>query len=204
MLPEPLGHGVRRAIRQQGDGLAALQVDEDRAVGVAFAQRPIVDAEHLRRGGVSLWLPAEEAQERVPADPQVPRVAEAYPGFPPQRDAERHQALGQAQGTARPGGRNGGQAFGEDAARAGAVAAAPFAHAQLKAHTILRPGQIGQRALVVTMDAPGRGGAQRTGCAGLGRAHAQGDLGRGSIDLARLQVQRGRIGQEGGKDVGGV
>jgi len=29
-------------------------------------------------------------------------------------------------------------------------------------------------------------------------------LGRGSIDLARLQVQRGRIGQEGGKDVGGV
>src|SRR3989441_11826986 len=83
MLPEPLGHGVRRAIRQQGDGLAALQVDEDRAVGVAFAQRPIVDAEHLRRGGVSLWLPAEDAQERVPADPQAPRVAEAYPRLSP-------------------------------------------------------------------------------------------------------------------------
>ena len=126
------------------------------------------------------------------------------PAFPPQRDAERHQALGQAQGTARPGGRNGGQAFGEDAARAGAVAAQPCAHAQLKAHTVLRPGQVRQGPFVVTLDALGRGGAQRTGGAGLGRAHAQDDLGRRSSDLARLQVQRGRIGQEGGKDVGGV
>src|SRR2546427_10260784 len=67
-------------------------------------------------------------------------------------------------------------------------------------YTTLFRSQIGQRALVVTMDAPGWSGAERTGRADLGCAHAQGDLSRGSIDLARLQVQRGRIGQEGGKD----
>jgi len=40
----------------------------------------------------------------------------------------------------------------------------------------------------------GRGGAQRTGHAGLHRAHTQGDLGRAVIDLARLEAQHSRIG----------
>jgi hypothetical protein len=44
------------------------------------------------------------------------------------------------------------------------------------------------------MDAPRWGGAQRTGGAGLRRLHAQGDLCRGVIDLARLKAQHGRIG----------
>ena len=45
-----------------------------------------------------------------------------------------------------------------------------------------------------TMDAPSRGGAQRTRRAGLGRVHAQGDLCRGVIDGTRLEAQRGGIG----------
>jgi len=43
------------------------------------------------------------------------------------------------------------------------------------------------------MDAAGWGGAQRTGCVGLRRLHAQGDLRRGIVDVTRLEAQRGGI-----------
>ena len=121
-------------------------------------------------------------------------MAEVHPGLPTQRHAERDEALSEPQGAPGPGGRDGGQPFGEDTTRTGAVTAKPFADTQLEAHTILRPGQVRQGAPIVTMDAPGWGGAQRTGCAGLRRLHAQGDLRRGVIDLARLEAQHGRVG----------
>ena len=46
VLPEPLGYGLGGALREQGHGLAALEIDQDRAVGVPFAQGEIVDAQH--------------------------------------------------------------------------------------------------------------------------------------------------------------
>ena len=70
-----------------------------------------------------------------------------------------------------------------------AIAAKPLTDAQLEAHAMLCPGQISQGALIVTVDTLRRGGAQRTGHAGLPRAHAQSDLCRGIIDLARLEAQ---------------
>jgi hypothetical protein len=72
---------------------------------------------------------------------------------------------------------------------ASAIAAKPFAHPQLEAHPILRPGQVRQGAPIVTMDAPRWGGAQRTGGAGLRRLYAQGDLRRGVVDVTRLKAQ---------------
>lgn len=121
-------------------------------------------------------------------------MAEAYPGLAPQRDAERAEALDQPQRPTRPGSGDGGQALSEDAAWAGTITAKPFADAQLEGHPILHPRQVGERAGVGTMDAPRQRGAQRTGRAGLGRLHPQNELRGGLIDLARLQVQQGRIG----------
>jgi len=88
--------------------------------------------------------------------------------------------------------RHGRQAFGADAAAA--IAAKPFAHVELEAHPILGPGQIGEGALIVTMDAPRWRGAERTGRAGLGRLHGEGDLCRGVIDMPRLEAQQRSIG----------
>lgn len=51
-----------------------------------------------------------------------------------------------------------------------------------------------QGARVLTMDAPYRGGAQRTGDTGAGCLHGAGDLHGGVIDGTRLQMQRGRMG----------
>jgi hypothetical protein len=185
---EPLRKRVARAVWEERNGLAAFQVHEDGAIRVAFPHRPIIHAQDPGRQEARLRLLAQQAQERVAAHPQVPRAAEAYPSFAAQGDAERHQAPGESQGAARPGGGHGGQPFGEDTTLTGAIATKPLADTQLEAHTILGPGQIGEGTLVVTMDTPGRGSAQRTGGAGLGRLHGEGDLRSGLIDLKRVEA----------------
>ncbi len=50
VLPEPLRHGLGGALREQGHGLAALQVHQDRAIGVPFPQGEIVHPQHPGRG----------------------------------------------------------------------------------------------------------------------------------------------------------
>ena len=81
--------------------------------------------------------------------------------------------------------------------------AKPFADLQLEVHAILRPGQVCQGAPIVTMDASGWGGAQRTGGVGLRRLHAQGDLRCGIVDVTRLEAQRGGIREQASQDGGG-
>ena len=133
------------------------------------------------------------AQERVPAHSQVPLAAQTHPSRAPQRHAEGDEPLREPQCTPGPGGGHGGQPFGEDTAAAVAIAAEPPADVQLQAHTIRRPGEVGEGAFVMTVDTLRCGGAQRTGHTGLYRAHTQGDLRRGGIDFARCEAQRGGI-----------
>ena len=47
---------------------------------------------------------------------------------------------------------------------------------------------------VMTMDAVRWCGAQGTRRGGLDRAHCEGDLRRGGVDVIRVEAQRGRIG----------
>src|SRR6202453_4409496 len=51
VIPEPIGHGRRRTIRQHVHHRTALQIHDDRAVLVALPPRPVVDASHTDRGG---------------------------------------------------------------------------------------------------------------------------------------------------------
>ena len=105
MLPEPLGHGLGRPIREQRDGLPALQVHQDRAIRLPFAQGEIVHPQHPGRGQDGLRQPAEQAQQRVAAHHQIPRVAEMHPGLAPQGDAEGAPGAEPAAGCAAPRGR---------------------------------------------------------------------------------------------------
>ena len=50
MLPEPLRDGVGGTIREQCHGMAAFQINEHRAIGVAFPQGEVIDTEHLGVG----------------------------------------------------------------------------------------------------------------------------------------------------------
>ena len=199
---EPLRARVARAVREQGDGLAAFQIKEHGARGRAFAQGAIVHPQPAGRGDVRQRLLAPQAPECVPAHPQVPLVAKLHPGCALAGAAQRDQALGEPAGASSPGGRPRGQAFGTDAATAGAIAAQPLAHAEREAHAILRPGQVGEGALIRTVDTPRWCGAEWTGHTGLRRGHAQRALRRSGIDVTRVEVQRGRIGEQACKDVG--
>ena len=105
VLPEPLRHGLGGAIREERHGLAALQIDQDRAIRVAFPQGEIIHPEHRGRGQRRDRLPAEQAQQGVPAHRQVPRVAEAHPGLAPQAPRRGRRGAGRAAACAAPRGR---------------------------------------------------------------------------------------------------
>ena len=132
-------------------------------------------------------LHAIEADKGISVDVVVDTIKSAL--LTAYRHTEGHEALGEPQGTPGPRGGDRGEPFGKDAAVTVAIAAKPLADAQLQPHTVLRPGQVRQGAPVVTMDASGWGGAQRTGGVGLRRLHAQGDLRRGVVDVTRLKAQ---------------
>jgi hypothetical protein len=132
---------------------------------------------------------------------QVPLVAEGHPGRAPQGHTERAQALGQPAGASGPGSGHCGQAFGAEAAPTLGLLTEPLPPPERQAHGGMCPGQVGERACVTAGDAYGRGGAERTGHAGLRGAPAQGELPGAGIDVARLKAQGGSSGEQVGKDV---
>ncbi len=159
MLPEPLGQGLAGAIWEKCHGLATFQIDQHGAIGLALPQGEVIHPEH--RGGRQRRdrQPPEQAQQRIAAHRQAPALAEAHPSLAPQGEAHVHQVLGQPQGAPGPGGGHGGQALGEDAATTVTIATEPLTDAQLYAHAVLCPRQIGQGPCVTTVDTPRRASA---------------------------------------------
>ena len=179
LFPEPQSEGLGRASREERDRVAALQIDQHGAVCLAYPQRAVIHPQDRRQRERRGQRPPEQAQQRVPLPPPPPPLGHPSPG---------------------PGSRHGRQPFGADAATAAGIAAQPCADPQLEVHTGLRPQQISQRALIVTVDMMRRGGAQRTRCRSLGRAHAQGELCRGVINRPRLKAQERGLRYQAGKD----
>ena len=72
MLLEPMGQGLRGAIGEQRHRPMALEIDQDRAIGLAFPQREIVHAEDGGTREGRDRQPAEHAQEgrRLTATPR--------------------------------------------------------------------------------------------------------------------------------------
>jgi hypothetical protein len=61
MLPEPLRQRLGGALWQERHGLAALQVHQDRAIGVPFPQGEVIHTKHPGRGEQRGRLPPEQA-----------------------------------------------------------------------------------------------------------------------------------------------
>ena len=76
---EPSGHGLGGAVLEQIDRAVPVQIHHDRAIGVAFAFRPIVDADGTRLWGRWRGKTPHPAQEGIaaaghPLTGQVPRT----------------------------------------------------------------------------------------------------------------------------------
>jgi hypothetical protein len=187
---QPGGEAGAGAVGQEVDGAMPFEVDQDRPVGQSSMDRPVVDAEHGRRGPLDLRRLSEQPQQRVGADPVPEFGRKPRSGLAPERrgEVEERRPLALGAPRRRPGGP--GEPFAEDPARAGRVVAEelPDLHPELDGGHC--PRQVGERAGGAAMN-PLRGfaadGAAHDG--GLGE-----DAERQAVvaDQERLGVERRR------------
>ena len=174
MVLEPRGQGLGRAVGQQVDAAPALEITEDRAVALAFAPGPVIDAEDTRRERrIEIGL-ADAAQQGRRADRHADPGGHVRSWIAAQRQGDGVMRGAQAIGMAGSATGDPRQGLAERAARAGVIDAskAPDMHAEDDRASETR--QITETAPVMTMDASGFGPATRAGCRGSRQPGAQG------------------------------
>src|SRR5215471_232656 len=67
MRPEPGGDGLRQTIVEEIDRAAPLEIDDDRAIGVALTFGPVVKADHAWRGSLPRLVSTDAAQHGLAA-----------------------------------------------------------------------------------------------------------------------------------------
>jgi hypothetical protein len=108
MLLEPVGQGLSRAIGEKRHRLMALQIDQHRAIDLAFPHSKIVHAEDRRTGEGRDEQPAEHAQEGATADSYTQAPAEPHARGPAQSHGDVRQPLSETLCPPGPGGHHTG------------------------------------------------------------------------------------------------
>ncbi len=162
MSLQPVREGLRRAVRQDVDRIALVEVNQQRAVGLSFAQREIVDAKVLRRRHERLWRPSHTAQQRVATRRLSQACGETCASSAAKGQSEGLVVINKATRATGPRGNNGREALRKDAPWARVGRAKPLPGGQLEAHGEIGPGEISDRAGVPAMDAGGGGAAAWT------------------------------------------
>jgi hypothetical protein len=161
---EPRRHGPSLPVGQQRDGATALEVDDERAVGVAAPPSPVVDPDDPRLSDLRQRHGAHRAQQRVGADGNGETRREPGAGRAADGQAQAAMDLGQPSGPAQARGRDRGRTLGEDPAWAAGRVAPEATQAQMRLGGASLPGQVAQAAAVAAVDpargalAPGTGG----------------------------------------------
>jgi hypothetical protein len=175
--------------RQQFDDLAALQVDDDRAVDVALAHGPVVHADDARgwdRLGVGAAL-LDAAQQGVGARRHAELGRQACARFAAQGEAEVAVGVRQACGGACVLGEQVRDRLAKDAAWAVGVSTeeAPGVKAEQGGPPLDR--QVMGMARVPAVDLPGRLGATGARDGRAGGAQAEGDGLGGDLDAVEAK-----------------
>ena len=189
MLLEPVGQGRSGAIGEERHRPVALQINQDRAVGVAFPHRKIVHAEHRGSCEGRDWQPAEHAQEGATTDGHAQATAEPYARCPTQGDGDGGQPVEEALGPPSPGGYHTRQPLRKNAARTTAIGAEKLPDAQLQHHTVVSPREVGDGPPIAAMDTPRGKPAHRTVHPHLRGLYLERHLRGGSVHLPRLEMQ---------------
>ena len=183
MRLQPRRQRVGAAVGQQVDDAPALQVDQDGAVALAFAPRPVVHAQHAHRGTGYGVAGAHAREQRRAADRHAHRGGVARAGIAAQRQADGPVHRAQPIGLARPGLGDAGQRFGEGPARARGRGAPEPTNPDEQKRRAAETGDVAEAAPVGAVDPPGRGSARGTGCRGYGRLRAQRHPAGAMVDL---------------------
>ena len=162
MRPEPCSSGLRRTIRQHGDGAVALQSTQHRAVGLPLPERTVVHAEDLRRRQRRERPPADRAPQGLATHGDAESLAEPPTGRSAQCHADLRQPCRQAWRPSRPGGHERCQPRSKDAACATTIRTAELPHLQVEHDAPRATGQLRQGADIATVDPPRRQPADRT------------------------------------------
>jgi hypothetical protein len=197
MRLEPLGHGVGLAVGQHIDRFVVGHVEQDRRVGLAAFDRPIVHAQHRDLADFGIAQRPEQPQQRVLANrhPQSPSQPRAR--APGQRDADR---LEHAAGQGRAAGardRDPVRLLCERAHRALVGVAEETPHPQSERHGPTADRGVGQPPVIAAVHPVG-GVAARWACGlrGLGaRPHQHRPIRRllDPLDHHRGQMRKERI-----------
>jgi hypothetical protein len=154
---EPPREGARFSVREQVDGPAGLDVDQDRAVDAAAAEREVVDPEHADRPRLRGRQGHQQPQHAGPPCGHAQRGGQPRPGPAGQRRRDRAERGRQRRGPPRVGRGQAIDLLGERRALAAGRLAEEPAHGQPDHHPPGADRLIGQPPGVAAVD-PGRNG----------------------------------------------
>ncbi len=129
-----------------------LQIDEDRPLALPAPPGPLIDPNTLRGRGVRRRGRLPQPQQGVWTGTQSQPGHEPRPGLPAEGQAIGKEELGQPYGPSRPRSRHGGQAFCKNLAWARGMVTEKLPHAELHAHGVGPPRQIGEGACILAVD----------------------------------------------------
>ena len=169
-----------------------LQVDQQRAVAVAFFPGEIVESQHVRGLALGNSRAADEPQERLAAGGHREALRQLRTRFASYRKRDLGEGLGLSQGPPGVGARQLREAFRKGGTRATAGSAHEAAHLQAHVHRSSLTWHIGQRARVAASDAGRWVRTLRTCCAGLARFQHQGQRLLLETDIGQIHISRQR------------
>src|SRR5918912_4228139 len=167
-----------------------LQIDEDRPVALPPPPRPLVHTDALRSGGSGSWSRSHEPQQSRRAGPQPQPGRETGTSLATEGDPIREEELGESQGPSCPRSSDRGEAFGENLPRACWIITEKLAHAELQAHGVGTPRQVGHGPCIPAVHPRGPHVAERAGNADGYRVDVERDLGGRVVDVPSVKGQR--------------
>jgi hypothetical protein len=147
----------------------ALEIDQDRAISLPLAARPIVHAQRPHRAGTRKGRASDPSQQRVAASEQSQLLGELGTRSSSKGKPDEQKRSLETIGLAGVSGHL-LQPLGEDRPLAPEVVAEKTADTNVKSYGYAMPGEVSDGAFVAAMHPPGVAAAHRTRCAGRGGA----------------------------------
>jgi len=152
MVVQPSPNRLRLTVGQNIDRTVALQIDDERAVMLAPAPSPVIDADDARRRRRRQRRRPDQAQQRVAADRHGQLRRQAGAGLTSCAEGDTALCLGEAGSAPHPRQGHCRQALGKDAARALGSRAPEAPDLQFELADTALPRQVAEAADVSAVD----------------------------------------------------